>query len=393
MVFNELAESIKGYIVEKRRYFHQHPELSWQEFKTSDAIEAELKALGIETRRFKDRPGVLGFIRGGKPGRTVALRADIDALPIRENADVPFKSLNDGVMHACGHDCHIAMLLGAAKMLTSHKEELHGDVRLVFQAAEETCHGAEYYVEQGALDGVDAIFGMHIWSMFETKKISVEPEGRMASCDNFKITVRGKACHGSAPHQGVDAIAASAMIIQAIQSFVSRRNSPLNPLVVSIGTIKGGNMFNIVADKVEMEGTIRTFSRELRKSLEASLRSVIEHAAATQGAEAELEYWYFPGPVINDHEDLNRIAREAAVKLYGDDGAAHLEKMTGSEDFTYFMEKVPGFFAFLGCGNPAIGAVYPHHSDKFKVDEDALPRGAALHAQFALDYLASSAAR
>lgn len=387
MSISNLAEQYDSYIIEKRRYYHQHPELSWKEDKTSDAIQSDLEALGIETKRFSGKTGVLGEIRGSKPGKTVMLRADIDALPIEEHADVPFRSQNPGVMHACGHDCHIAMLLGAAKILSDIRQDLCGTVKLLFQAAEETCHGAEYYVKEGLLDGVDAIMGMHIWGTLDAPKINVEAGRRMASCDNFKITVRGKACHGSAPHMGTDAITAAAAVINNLQTFVSRRNNPLNPLVISIGTIHGGNVFNIIADKVEMEGTIRTFSRELRKDIESIMRDMIENTAKGYGAEASLEYWQFPGPVINEHDDLNRIAKNAVVKLYGEESLAPLDMTTGSEDFAYFMEKIPGIYAFIGAINPEIGAVYGNHSDKFKIDECALHRGSAFYAQFAKDYL------
>lgn len=389
MTIKELAEQYDPFIIERRRYYHQHPELSWKEEKTSESIRSDLESMGIETKRFSSGTGVLGVIRGGKPGKTVMLRADIDALPIEEHADVPFLSQNQGVMHACGHDCHIAMLLGAAKILSGIRQELSGTVKLIFQAAEETCHGAEYYVKEGLLDGVDAIMGMHIWGTLDAPLINVEAGGRMASCDNFKITVRGRACHGSAPHMGTDAIVAAAAVISNLQTFTSRRNNPLNPLVISIGTIHGGNVFNVIADKVEMEGTVRTFSRELRKDIEGIMRDMIENTAKGCGAEASLEYWQFPGPVINEHDDLNRIARNAAVKLYGEEGLAPLEKMTGSEDFAYYMEKIPGIYAFIGARNPEIGAVYGNHSDQFKVDERALHRGSAFYAQFAEDYLAA----
>jgi len=387
MTIKELAEKYDGYIIKNRRYFHQNPELSWKEENTTNLIEAELKSMGIETTRFLGKTGVSGIIKGGFPGKTVALRSDIDALPIEEHADVSFVSGNKGIMHACGHDCHMSMLLGAAKILMEKQKELHGNIKPIFQAAEETCHGAEYYMEQGVLDGVDAIFGMHIWGTLDAPKISVESGDRMASCDNFKIVVKGKACHGSAPQFGNDAIVAAASIVMNLQTFVSRKNNPLNPLVISIGTIHGGNMFNIIADKVTMEGTVRTFSRELRNDIENIMRNIIQQTGKALDTEAELEYWYYPGPVINDHEDLNRIAKNAAIKLYGEESLCHLEKMTGSEDFAYYMEKVPGFFAFIGCNNSKIGAVYSNHSDKFTVDETVLHRGAALYAQFAYDYL------
>lgn len=382
----DLSEKYNDYIIKQRRYFHKNPELSWEEENTTKVIERELKNMGLETKTFEGKTGVMAVIHGKEKGKTVMLRADIDALPIEEHTDEDFKSIN-GKMHACGHDCHMSMLLGAAKILNEIKDELKGDVKLLFQGAEETCHGSQYYVENGVLDGIDAIFGMHIWGTLDAPKINIEPGGRMASCDNFKITVKGKASHGSAPHQGVDAVVAAASIIMNLQTYVSRKNNPLNPLVITIGTIKGGNRFNIIADKVEMEGTIRTFSRELREEIESNMKDIIENTAKALDAEANLDYWYFPGPVINDHDNLNRIAKDAVVKLYGEEALGSLEKMTGSEDFAFFMEKIPGVFGFIGCKNDSIGASYPNHSDKFKVDESVLHRGSATYAQFAYDYL------
>jgi len=388
MVIKELAEKYKDYIIERRRFFHQIPELSFEEVETTKALVEELEAMGIEVQTFPDYTGVVGYIRGGKKGKTVMLRADIDALPMEEHTGLPFAATN-GKMHACGHDAHIAMLLGAAKILVEIKDQLEGDVKLLFQAAEESCYGAKYYVEKGVLDDVDAIFGMHIWGTLEAPYMCLEPGGRMASCDNFKITVSGQAAHGSAPHLGKDAIVAAAAIINNIQTFVSRVNDPLNPLVVTIGTIKGGQRFNIIADRVEMEGTIRTYSRELRNTIEERLRKIIVDTASALGCEAELEYYYYPGPIINEHEDLNRLAREAAIKLYGEEYLVSMPKLMGSEDFAYFMEKVPGFYGFIGALNKEKGIIYSNHSDKFTVDEDVLHRGSALYAQFAHDFLAA----
>lgn len=387
MVIKELAEKYKDYIIERRRFFHQIPELSFEEVETTKALVEELQAMGIEVETFPDYTGLVGRIRGGKEGKTVMLRADIDGLPMEEHTGLPFAATN-GNMHACGHDAHIAMLLGAAKILMEIKDELEGDVKLLFQAAEESCYGAKYYVEKGVLDDVDAIFGMHIWGTLDAPYMCLEPGGRMASCDNFRISVFGEAAHGSAPHLGKDAIVAAAAIINNIQTFVSRVNNPLNPLVVTIGTINGGQRFNIIADQVEMEGTIRTYSRELRSSIEDRLRKIIEDTASALGCRAELQYDYFPGPIINEHEDLNRIAREAAIKLYGEECLVSMPKLMGSEDFAYFMEKVPGFYGFIGALNKEKGIIYSNHSDKFTVDEDVLHRGSALYAQFAYDFLA-----
>ena len=392
MDIRALAEKYEGYIIEQRRWFHAHPELSWEEFGTTDHIQEELEKMGLEVHRFEGRPGCTAMIYGGKavPGaKTVALRADIDALPVEEKTGLPFASENPGVMHACGHDNHMAMLLGAAKILCEVKDELEGNVKLLFQAAEETCFGAEYYVQQGVLDGVDAIYGQHIWAGLEAPYLNVQPGVRMASCDNFIITVEGSSTHGSTPHLGTDAIVAAASIIMNIQTIVSRNNDPLNALVVSIGEIHGGQRFNILANKVVMEGTCRTHSREMRGKIEPLLRRICEDTAAAFGAKAELKYDAFPSPVINDHDDLNQIAHDAAVKLYGEEGIKEMPRVMGSEDFAYFMDVVPGIFGFLGSWDAEHQA--SNHNDCYDVPEDVLKRGAAMHAQFAADYLSAKA--
>ena len=392
MDIRALAEKYEGYIIEQRRWFHAHPELSWEEFGTTDHIQEELEKMGLEVHRFEGRPGCTAMIYGGKavPGaKTVALRADIDALPVEEKTGLPFASENPGVMHACGHDNHMAMLLGAAKILCEVKDELEGNVKLLFPAAEETCFGAEYYVQQGVLDGVDAIYGQHIWAGLEAPYLNVQPGVRMASCDNFTITVEGSSTHGSTPHLGTDAIVAAASIIMNIQTIVSRNNDPLNALVVSIGEIHGGQRFNILANKVVMEGTCRTHSREMRGKIEPLLRRICEDTAAAFGAKAELKYDAFPSPVINDHDDLNQIAHDAAVKLYGEEGIKEMPRVMGSEDFAYFMDVVPGIFGFLGSRDAEHQA--SNHNDCYDVPEDVLKRGAAMHAQFAADYLSAKA--
>lgn len=391
MDIKHLAEKYDGYIIEQRRYFHARPELSFEEVETTAAIKQQLEEMGLEVTTFPDYNGLVAYIRGGKPGKTVMLRADIDALPSVETTGLPFASQNAGKMHACGHDAHISMLLGAAKILCEVKDSLEGNVALFFQAAEESCYGAKYYAENGTLDNVDAIFGMHIWGTMKAPLMSLEEGGRMASCDNFKITVKGLTAHGSAPHLGHDAVMAAASIIMNLQTLVSRVNDPLNTLVVSIGTVKGGQRFNIIGSHVEMEGTIRTYSREFRPTIREKVEKIIANTAEALGCTATLEYWPYAGPIINDHPDLNRIARNAAVKLYGEEILTTLPRLTGSEDFAYLMEKVPGFYGFIGALNPEKGIVYSNHNDKFTVDEDALHHGAALYAQFAVDFLAEKA--
>ena len=392
MDIRALAEKYEGYIIEQRRWFHAHPELSWEEFGTTDHIQEELEKMGLEVHRFEGRPGCTAMIYGGKavPGaKTVALRADIDALPVEEKTGLPFASENPGVMHACGHDNHMAMLLGAAKILTAIRDEIPGTVKLLFQPAEETAQGAKAMIAEGVLKGVDAIYGAHIWGDFDAPYIDVSAGNRMACCDTFRITVEGSSTHGSTPHLGTDAIVAAASIIMNIQTIVSRNNDPLNALVVSIGEIHGGQRFNILANKVVMEGTCRTHSREMRGKIEPLLRRICEDTAAAFGAKAELKYDAFPSPVINDHDDLNQIAHDAAVKLYGEEGIKEMPRVMGSEDFAYFMDVVPGIFGFLGSRDAEHQA--SNHNDCYDVPEDVLKRGAAMHAQFAADYLSAKA--
>jgi len=390
MDIRQLAEKYNPYIIEQRRWFHQHPELSYEEIETTKAIKTQLEAIGIPVTAFPDYNGLTGIIHGGKPGKTVLLRADIDALPIHEESGVKFCSAN-GNMHACGHDCHTAMLLGAARILMDVKDEIQGNVLLLFQAAEESGHGARYYVDHGILDGVDAVFALHVWGTLDSPKFNLESGGRMASCDKFKIIIKGTSSHGSLPHLGQDAVVAAASAVMNLQTFASRINDPLNMLVLTIGTVKGGQRFNIIANHVELEGSVRTYSREIRSTIEPVMRRIISNTAEALGCEGELVFMPQTGPVINDHEDVNRIARQAAIHLYGEDSLAAMPKLTCSEDFFLFMEKVPGFLGFLGCYNESIDAVYPNHNNKFKVDEAALKRGSALYAQFAVDYLKEKA--
>ncbi len=385
-MIKELAQKYADYIIEQRRYFHQIPELSLNEVKTSEKLIEELKKMDIEVISFPDYQGCIGIIKGGKPGKTVMLRADIDALPVREQTGLPFASTN-GNMHACGHDTHMATQLGAAKILCDLKDELHGTVKLLFQSGEEVALGAKYYVDKGYLDDVDAVFGTHIWSEVDAGKFNLEAGERMASCDTFKITVEGTSSHGSAPNLGNDALYAAASIVMNIQSFVSRRNNPLDAAVVTVGTMNGGQRFNIVANHIEMEGTTRTFSKDTRNMMEPELRKIIENTAIALGVRAKLEYSYLTDPIINEHDSLNKIVQNAAVKLYGEDVLVSMKKVMGAEDFSYLMAKVPGFYGFVGCRNEKIGAIHNNHSEFFIVDESTLHMTSALAAQFAYDFL------
>ena len=386
-----MALDLRDYILSWRRRLHRYPELSLQEVQTTQALADELERLGIPVTRFSGHTGLMGTITGRSPGKTVLLRADIDALPIRENTGLPYAAQN-GAMHACGHDCHAAMLLGAARLLLACQEELSGTVRLLFQAAEETSHGAEYFIEQGCLDGVDAAFGMHIWSGLDSPLISVEGGPRMSACDNFELTIHGTAAHGASPHLGCDAVAAAAAAVTALQGYVARRHDAFQPLVVTIGSIHGGEKPNILADTVTMAGTARCFDHALRARLQGDLEALFSAACLPYGCTAQLCWHSLARAVVNGDPRLVEVGRNAAQKLYGQEGLGHLDPLMVSEDFAYYGEHVPSLFCFLGGGSPEVGAIYPHHNECFRIDEEALPRGAALYAQFALDYLKGDAA-
>lgn len=389
MDIKEKAENIKDYIIEMRRHFHQNPELSLEEFETTKKIVNELEKMSIEVSTFKDGlTGCIGTIKGAKEGKTLLLRADIDALSVHEKTNLEFASRVDGKMHACGHDCHAAMLLGVAKILSEMKDKFSGNIKLFFQTAEEIGLGAKLSIEQGVMDNVDACYGVHVTPRFESPKINMQYGERMAATDVFKLTVEGTSSHGSSPHLGHDAIVASAAIITALQTIVSRINNPLKPAVVTIGTIKGGQRFNIIANEVIMEGNVRTFDEIFRKEIETHIREIAESVAKAHSCTAKLEYRYGTGVVLNKDKNLVDIAQNAVKKLYGEDSLVEMEKITGGEDFSLLMEKAPGIFGYIGTRNPKVpGSEKINHHECFTVDEDALIRGTAVAVQFALDYL------
>ena len=389
MDIKEKAENIKDYIIEMRRHFHQNPELSLEEFETTKKIVNELEKMGIEVSTFKNGlTGCVGTIKGAKEGKTLLLRADIDALSVHEKTNLEFASRVDGKMHACGHDCHAAMLLGVAKILSEMKDKFSGNIKLFFQAAEEIGLGAKLSIEQGVMDNVDACYGVHVTPRFESPKINMQYGERMAATDVFKLTVEGTSSHGSSPHLGHDAIVASAAIITTLQTIVSRINNPLKPAVVTIGTIKGGQRFNIIANEVIMEGNVRTFDEIFRKEIETHIREIAESVAKAHSCTAKLEYRYGTGVVLNKDKNLVDIAQNAVKKLYGEDSLVEMEKITGGEDFSLLMEKAPGIFGYIGTRNPKVpGSEKINHHECFTVDEDALIRGTAVAVQFALDYL------
>ena len=331
MDIKALAQDAAPYVVERRHYYHQHPELTGEEKNTRDAIHRDLEALGItDIRDMVNCYGLVATIHGGKPGKTVGLRADTDALPFQEETGLPFASCEPGKMHACGHDTHIAMLLGAAKLLQEHREELRGDVRLIFQPAEEHVIGSKAMIAEGALDGVDAIFGQHVWGTLDIPYIDVTAGPRMAYSGRFTVDVIGTSSHAATPHLGADAITGAAAIINNLQQYVSRMSNPLDPVVLTIGTISGGNRYNAIANHVTMEGVTRAYFLDKH---EEAMRQIVENTAEGLGMKAVLKYAHVVHPVINDDDDLTEIAQKAVVKLFGEETLCHMPAMMGSEDF------------------------------------------------------------
>ena len=381
----QLAKENRDYVISLRRHFHQYPELSMEEYETSKKVKEELDKMGIEYRSAANT-GIIATIKGDKPGKTIALRADMDALPVEELTDFDFKSKIDGRMHACGHDSHTAMLLGAAKILNGMKDKINGTVRLLFQPAEESAKGAFAMIDDGAVDGVDGIFGIHIWAQVPVGKVSVEAGPRMACADWFYINVKGKGGHGSQPENCIDALVASSAIVMNLQTLVSRETRPHNPLVLSIGLLNSGTKLNVIAEEGHMEGTTRCFDPELRKQLPIKMERIIKSTAEAFGATATLRYDLAGSAVIND-EQCSEIGQGSVEKILGKEGNYQFEKVTGGEDFCHYLDKVPGVLAFVGCKNDEKNCCYAHHNGRFAIDEDSLEIGTALYAQYAIDFL------
>ena len=372
-------------LIAMRRELHANPELPWEEFETTKRIARELDKLGI-SYRLTEPTGIIAEIQGGQAGKTVALRADIDALPVQELNDIPYKSKVEGKMHACGHDTHTSMLLTAAKALNSVKDELQGNVRLIFQPAEELAEGAASMVKQGAMDGVDNVFGMHIWSVLPSGKISCEAGPRMAAADIVKIHFKGKGGHGSLPNQCVDAAVVASSFVMNVQAAVARETHPLDAAVVSIGKMDVGTRFNVIAENATLEGTVRTFTLADRDRIRAAVTRFAEHTAAMYGATVEIDYRHVTPPVLNEVES-SALATAIVKEAFGEDAIIFDRPTTGAEDFSYYMEKAPGCFAFVGSANPETDSEWAHHHGRFNVDEATLKQGAELYAQYAYNYL------
>lgn len=381
MDFRAMSKEVAPEVIELRHDFHQHPEASMAEFRTTDRIAEELDKMGIPYRRF-DPTGLIATIQGGQPGKTVALRADIDALSITETADVPFKSQNEGFMHACGHDTHAAMLLGAAMILNKIKAQLKGTVKLLFQPAEEVATGAKLAIDQGALEGVDMIFGIHIAGQVPAGVVAICPGSSCSAADIFKIKIIGSAGHGAQPEATRDATVAAAALVMNLQTIVSRELPPTQPVVVTVGKLVSGSRFNIVSGEAYMEGTCRSFDPELHHKLPGIMERIAKETAATFRCEAEVEYHMMTEPLVNDPEALE-LVKQATAKIVDKPEMLVISKpQMGAEDFAEYSVHTQAAFAMVGGGSKE-----PNHSDHIVFDEDSFRTGVALHCQVAYDYL------
>jgi amidohydrolase len=389
--FRVEAEGLASQLVSWRRDLHEHPELAFRETRTADLVATVLRGLDMEVRTRVGRTGVVGLLHGGRPGPVVMLRADMDALPIQENSDAPYASQVPGVMHACGHDGHVAMLLGAATLLARHAADLPGDAFFVFQPAEEGLGGASAMLADGLLtDPVPAAaFGLHLWNTMPMGRVCAQAGPIMAAADLIEITVRGRGGHGALPHEAVDAIAVTGQILSALQTIVSRNVDPQETAVLTIGAVHGGTAYNIIAETVALEGTIRTFSPAVRETVLTRLRVLLDGIAAGMGARYDLKVKPVAPAVVND-PGIAEVARAAAVQVVGAPSVAWHPPLMVSEDFSEYQRLVPSCYMLLGSGNPTLGLGAPHHNPRFDFDEQVLPLGTALLVAAAKRFLLES---
>lgn len=385
------AKAIQDDLVNIRRWFHENPELSFKEFKTAKRIASILQSLDIEVHENVGKTGILGILRGGKPGKVVALRGDIDALPITEMNEVVYKSKTDGLMHACGHDSHATSVLGAAMLLGSIREEIPGTVKFIFQPAEEINQGAQAMIDDGVLDNpkTDAIYGLHNSPHIQAGKVGVKEGPLMAAVDTTKIRVYGKSGHGAVPHHARDAIVAASAVVLNLQSVVSRKISAFEAAVVSIGTFNAGKANNVISESVEMTGTCRSYNQNIRKELPVLIRNIVEKTCEAYNTTGELDY-EFTLPAVFNESVTTAIGKKAVEKITGDGGAVIPELTGGGEDFALFQQLIPGCFYFLGVRNDERGINNEWHAQDFDIDESALWIGAGILAQSAVDFLMES---
>ncbi|RDI95453.1 amidohydrolase [Meiothermus sp. QL-1] len=379
--------SLTPSLIAMRRDFHQHPELAFQEVRTSGKLAEFLEGLGLEVTRGVAQTGVVARLRGARPGRTVLVRADIDALPIQEESGVAYSSRVPGVMHACGHDAHAAIAAHVAAVLVQQREELAGEVRFVFQPAEEIVAGARPMVEAGVLEGVERVVGLHLDSLLPAGMVAVRPGPSMAAADAFTLHLRGKGTHAAMPHQGVDTVLMAAQIIVALQSLVSRETDPLGAAVVTVATVTAGEgAHNIIPETATLRGTLRTFDSSLRERLMRRIEALSEGVARAMGGEARVEWRPGSPAVVNDAALVERF-RAVAREVVGEERLREAQPVMGGDDMAEFLQRRPGVYFWLGAGSPDPAQNRPHHHPGFWIDEQALPLGVELLVRTVHDFL------
>jgi len=374
------AEALRDDLVALRRDLHMHPELGFQEFRTSQLVAERLDALGYEVQRGVGKTGVVALLQGGLPGdRTVLLRFDMDALPIQEQNEVPYRSITPGVMHACGHDAHTAVGIGVATLLMRHREQLPGSIKLMFQPAEEGLGGAFAMIDDGLLQNPrpDVALGLHVSSTHDLGTAVVRSGAMMAASDSFRVVVHGRGGHGAHPEQTIDAVLVAAQIVVALQTIVARNVNPEEPGVVTVGALHAGEAGNVIAETAELRGTIRSFSPEVRELLHRRVREVCEGIATTLGATAEVLLRIGVDATVNAPRPT-AVLHAAVAAVLGDDNINTTYRTTGGEDFSAVLARVPGSFFFIGARSDAQGFNFPHHNPRFDIDEACLPQGVAI---------------
>lgn len=375
----------KDYVINLRRYFHENPELSWEEVNTSKRIRKELEEMNIPYELVKDI-GVIGHIKGKGEGKRLGIRADIDALPVKEETGLSFASKNEGVMHACGHDAHISILLGAAKILNELKDEFKGEILIIFQPAEEYIQdsGAKYLSQVPEIKSLDRIIGLHIWGDIDSGSASLNEGAIMASADTFDIYIKGISGHGASPHKSIDPIVAGSMVVNALQTIVSRENDPLEPQVISVTAFNSGNSKNVIPETAHLEGTTRSFNNDLRSKYKSEMQRVLEGVAMTTRAEIKLDYHDGTPATVNEKESTE-MGIEVAKEVFKDGFIEDYPQLMGGEDFAKYLLNIPGCFLLLG-GAGKKGKI-AQHNEKFDIDEDALKLGVEYFVKYAIKYL------
>jgi amidohydrolase len=383
MTATALAPDLIADTIAIRRDLHAHPELGFAETRTARLAADALRALGIEVHEGIGKTGVVGILAGDRPGPTIMLRADMDALPMPEENDVPYVSQNPGVTHACGHDAHVAMLLGAARVLSERRAELHGRIAFVFQPAEEGGGGAPAMLDEGLIErfGIERAYGIHITCVFPTGVFGLRPGPLMAAVDSFDLVVEGRGGHGAMPHRSVDPVVVAADVVTSLQRIVSREIDPLDPAVVTVGAINGGTTYNVIPPRVALKGTVRTLSEETRSTMHGRITRIADHTCAAAGASAHLE-WHASYPVTENDPAEAAFVTATLADTFGGDRVIEIAPMMGSEDFSYFAQRVPACFVFLGAGDAE--HPFPNHHPAFDIDESALEAGIQAHVAIAL---------